>query len=73
MIETLRLIFAPLGVIARELMIIRELYEADLAQRENPIYRVTEQPKETDTTVTYAGDVDDRPAHKRWSPFGDSE
>lgn len=44
---------APFAVIARELTAIRELYEAELATRDKPIYRVTEAPSKYDTEVTY--------------------
>ena len=54
----------PLRAIAVELKIIRELYEADLLSRDEPIRRVTEKPKRTDTTVGYAGVLDERPKHK---------
>ena len=71
MIRLLLSIFRPLGVIAKELTILRQLYEADLAAREQPIYRVTEKPTKDDTVVTYAGVSDERPKHKRW--FGSEE
>ena len=54
----------PLRAIAVELKIIRELYEADLLSRDEPIRRVTEKPKKTDTTVSYQGIEDERPKHK---------
>lgn len=41
----------PLAAIARELQILRELYELDLAMR--GIRRITESPSPGDTEVTY--------------------
>jgi hypothetical protein len=49
-------VLAPFSQIARELTIIRELYEAELASYNPPIIRITEKPKKSDTTVTYMGD-----------------
>ena len=43
----------PFHAIAKELTVIRELYELDLANREKPIYRITESPGKDDTEVTY--------------------
>ena len=61
----------PFAGIARELKIIRELMEADLASRH--IYRVTEKPSKKDTEITYAGVTDDRPLFKRWFDVDDVE
>lgn len=47
---------APFAVIARELTSLRELYEADLAARDKPVYRVTQDPSSSDTEVTYSGE-----------------
>lgn len=47
---------APFSQIARELTIMRELYELDLASRNPPIIRITESPSEGDTEVTYTGE-----------------
>lgn len=67
MFRTLRALFRPLTSIAKELAIIRQLYEADLASRPNPIYRVTEKPSKGDTEVTWSGvDREQEPAHRRW-------
>jgi hypothetical protein len=58
-------LFNPFGTIARELQIIRELYELELAARTDargnpaPIHRVTESPGRRDTEVTFAGDEKD--------------
>lgn len=57
----IRAFMHPFGTIARELQIIRELYELELAAhtdhqgRPDPIRRVTEAPSKNDTEVTYAG------------------
>lgn len=62
----LRLLLAfvrPLHVIASELKILRQLYEADLDSRDPPIYRVTEKPHKSDTEVSYMG-VDEEPKKK---------
>lgn len=56
-------IFAPFALIASELAklrkeatAIRELYEAELAAREKPVYRITEEPGRSDTEVSFAGE-----------------
>ena len=66
MIKRLLFILRPFGVIARELTILRELYELELNSRTPPIYRQTEKPSQRDTEVTYSGVDDERPKHKRW-------
>ena len=38
--------------------ILRELYEAELAERDPPIIRRTEKPRKSDTVVSYAGEED---------------
>jgi hypothetical protein len=48
--------FLPMSQIAKELAILRELYELDLASRNPPIYRITEAPGKSDTEITYADD-----------------
>jgi hypothetical protein len=66
-IRTLLALFRPLKAIALELHILRELYELDLASRENPVYRVTEKPHGDDTEVTYAGvEPEPKPKHRTW-------
>ena len=58
MIGILTEVLRPLNslrIIAQELSAIRELYELELAARERPIYRTTEQAKKSDTEVSYAG------------------
>lgn len=55
---------SPLQVIAKEITILRELYEQDLLQRDPPIRRITEKPKKADTTVSYQGIQDERPKFK---------
>jgi len=42
--------------IARELSIIRELYELELATHKPPIWRITESPGKGDTEVFYTGE-----------------
>ena len=51
MLRTLLDLFAPWASIARELTALRELYEADLASRKPPVYRLTEKPSKSDTEV----------------------
>lgn len=63
MIRALLLLVWPFHSIARELRILRELYELDLASRNPPIYRLTEQPSAADTEVSYM-DVEE-PKRKR--------
>lgn len=46
---------APFAAIAEELKNLRELYELELSERYK-IYRRTEEPKETDTEVSYTGE-----------------
>lgn len=66
MLRALLAIFRPMKMIAEELHTLRQLYELDLASRQPPIYRLTEQPNKRDTEVSYAGIGDERPIHKRW-------
>jgi hypothetical protein len=66
-------IFRPFASIARELRILRELYELDLGSRNPPLYRLTEKASKKDTEVSYSGVVDDRPMYKRWFEQGDEE
>ena len=54
----LRLI-SPFSEIAKELAVLRELYELELASRNPPIIRITEKPGKDDTVVSY---MDDAPA-----------
>lgn len=65
MLRRLLAFYRPVRVIAKELTLLRELYELDLAAR--GITRLTEQPKESDTEVSYMG----QPAttKSRW-PWG---
>lgn len=51
-------LLSPFHDIARELKILRELYEAELAERDPPIIRRTEKPRKSDTVVSYAGEED---------------
>lgn len=66
MLRTLLALFRPFAAIARELRIIRELYEADLGSRVPPIYRLTEKPSKADTEVSYADVRDERRGFKKW-------
>jgi hypothetical protein len=66
LLRMLRLIFSPMREIARELKIIRELYEAELAERTPRIVRITEAPNpRLDTEVMIPGDLE-RPEWRRW-------
>jgi hypothetical protein len=56
MLKKLFDIFLPFRQIASELRAIRELYEAELADRDHPIFRHTERPHQSDTEVTYTGE-----------------
>lgn len=58
-------IFSPFSLIAKELSIIRELYELDLASRRPPIYRFTESPGKRDTEVTYTMDEEEEAENDR--------
>jgi hypothetical protein len=58
MLSQLRDLLSPFTEIAKEIRILRELYELDLANREVPIRRVTEEPSKYDTEVTYSGEED---------------
>lgn len=49
-------LFLPFHSMSKSLAILCELYELDLANREKPIYRVTESPSKDDTEVTYFGE-----------------
>lgn len=50
-------LIAPFSSIARELAIIRELYEIELASRSPAIRRITESPSDADTEITYSDDI----------------
>jgi hypothetical protein len=52
----LRSMSLELRNIARELSIIRELYELELATHKPPIWRITESPGKGDTEVFYTGE-----------------
>jgi len=68
----------PFSTIAREMSILRELYETELAARNPPIIRITENPKKSDTEVSYMGD-DDKPKSAlqklkdAWDGIGDED
>lgn len=53
-----------LTVIARELTTLRRLYEADLMQRDPPIWLVSEKPRKGDTEVSYM-DAEE-PRKRKW-------
>jgi len=50
----------PFGVIARELTLLRELYELELSARTPPIRRITESPSSKDTEVFYGVEEEKR-------------
>lgn len=56
MFRTLKELLFPFTVIARELTILRELYELELSSHTPPIRRITEKPSASDTEVSYTGD-----------------
>ena len=62
----------PFSVIAKELTAIRELYEADLASREKPVYRITESPGKSDTTVTYEDGTEESPRKSKLAELAES-
>lgn len=66
MIQLLLSLLRPLSRLADEIRIIRELYEQDLASRDNPIYRVTQSPSKEDTEISYSDGPDLRRKTKRW-------
>ena len=59
MFKKLVSLLAPFYTIAQELTAIRELYEAELAARDKPIFRITESPSESDTVVMW-GEKDNK-------------
>jgi hypothetical protein len=61
MLSQLKDLLFPFMEIAKELRILRELYELDLANREVPIRRVTEEPTKYDTEISYSGDEETQP------------
>lgn len=72
MVKQLLGLLVPFSVIARELTALRELYEAELASRPTPIYRVTEAPSRGDTEVTFTSDQDKvKPSAIKRLLFGD--
>jgi hypothetical protein len=56
MFRRLKDLIIPFSGIAQELRILRELYEMDLASRNPPLVRITEEPRRADTEITYMGD-----------------
>ena len=56
MFRRLKDLIIPFSGIAQELRILRELYEMDLASRNPPLVRVTEEPRRADTEISYMGD-----------------
>ena len=64
--RTLLGIIRPFASIARELRIIRELMEMEMASRNPPIIRQTERARRSDTEVSYAGVQETVPGYKRW-------
>ena len=79
MFRTLLAIFRPLHTIARELTLIRELYELELSERvvdrrhsPAPLYRITEKPRKGDTEVFYSGEAE-LPKFKQWNPVDPDE
>lgn len=71
MLRILLALVRPLAQIAKELRVIRELYEMELESRQPPIYRVTEKPSKHNTEISYTGVRDERPIYKRW--FGPAD
>jgi len=72
MIRALLALFRPLYTIAKELAIIRELYELELRERHvnpqwapMPLSRVTEKPKKGDVEVNYFDENADQRKHKQ--------
>lgn len=67
---------APFWAISRELSILRELYELDLASHTPPVVRITESPSRGDTEVLYS-DESGKPKSKiqrlkeAWDGFDD--
>ena len=55
MFKLIRLLVA-LPTIAKEITLIRQLYELDLGSRNPPVYRITETPSPKDTEVSYTDD-----------------
>lgn len=82
LLRMLRLIFSPMKQIAKELSVIRELYELELSERNPPIMRVTETPNpRMDTEIMTDGDLVDKPGWRKFlafdkpeeAPFGEEE
>ena len=72
LLRMLRLIFSPMKEIARELRIIRELYEAELAERTPRIIRVTETPDPRFDTEIFDGS-EATPGWKKFLAFDKPE
>ena len=68
LLRMLRLIFSPMKEIAKELKIIRELYEAELSERQPPIIRITEPANPRWDTEVF-GDEPEKPAWRRFLAF----
>lgn len=77
MFRALLALFRPLHAIAKELTLIRELYELELSERRvdpkhvaQPLIRITEKARKSDTEVSYVGE-NQLPRYKQWNPERD--
>jgi hypothetical protein len=68
LLRMLRLVFSPFKEIAKELKIIRELYEAELSERKPAIVRITEPANPRWDTEVFTGE-DEKPAWRRFLAF----
>jgi hypothetical protein len=74
LLRMLRLVFSPFKEIAKELKIIRELYEAELSERQPPIIRLTEAPNPRFDTEVFGMDGEsEKPAWRRFLAFDKPE
>ena len=72
LLRLLRLVFSPFKEIAKELKIIRELYEAELSERKPAIVRITEPANPRWDTEVFDGS-EDKPAWRRFLAFDKPE
>ena len=68
LLRMLRLVFSPFKEIARELRIIRELYEEELGSMQPPVMRRTETPDPRFDTEIFDGS-EARPGWKKFLAF----
>lgn len=70
MIKAMLAFVRPLHTIAKELTILRQLYQSYLEEKHGIVLE-TAAPHKDDTAVSYSGESDDRAPYKRWFQAND--